>query len=117
MIEQEEKTLRVEGLKSFKGFVVSVGFQKGSGRFNYVKGDLEQAKRVGESMKAEGEIFWSEERTLYVDIQELDLKKCKNSYCERLCESSEQYCLKCEDLIYEAQIDYAEQRNEEMSYE
>jgi len=117
MIKQkEETTLRVEGLKSFKGYLVVVGLQKGSGSFRYIKGNKEQAIKLGEEMKkAEGKLFF-QEKTLYVDIQPKELQKCSMPSCNHLCESSEQYCLRCEDLMYEAQMEYSEQRKEELIY-
>ena len=118
MKQKQETTLRIEGIKkkTFKGYCVIVGLKKGSGSFRYIKGTKKQALKLGESMKTEGKIFWPEVKTLFIDIEKKELKKCDISSCNSLCESSEQYCLKCEDIMFEAQQEYSEQQKEELLY-
>ena len=97
-----------------KGYRIIVGKEKGSGMLNYCKGNEEEAKALGEQMKLA--FKQHSEAELQVDIQSVKLKKCDTSYCKILIEAEERFCLKCEDIMYDAQIEYSEMKSEEELY-
>jgi hypothetical protein len=93
------------------GFRVIVGTKKGSGFFNYIKGTKKEAQKLGEKMK----LIFPQENQI-IDLQAVNLKKCDMKECDNLCESNVIYCLKCEDLLFDAQAE-ARERKEEIEIE
>ena len=95
-----------------QGFRVTVGKDDKSGIFEYVK-TKKEAEKKGKEIKKGLEL--SGTKDWIIDIQEIDLKKCDNDFCKRLCEKGERYCLSCDELLYDAQIEMAErERGEEI---
>jgi hypothetical protein len=108
-MKDEEKTFRVEAVK---GWRVIVGKEKNSGMFQYVVGSKEKAQKVGEKTAEELKSVFKQQNNddseLIISLEAVTLKKCDTSYCSRLCEADERYCLKCEDDYLEAQMEYAQ---------
>lgn len=100
--EQQEATLRIQGL-AFKGFRIIVGKSKGSGLFEYFKGTRTNALKRAKVMLKETEKMISQD--CVITLEPCWLKKCNIKYCERLCESNEPYCLRCEDILWDTQLD------------
>ena len=100
-----------------KGYSVIVGKDGKSGFFEYSK-TKKEAKEKGEVMKAMLENNF-EKGDLTITIQSTKLKNCDNKNCVRLCPSDENYCLKCEDLMYEAQYESQEayENDEVLNYD
>ena len=113
-IDTPQKTISIIGLENdFNGYCVVVGTTKGSGVFRYVLGDEKEAIRIGELMKEQEAKFFfnwgnNKHKELFVDLRKVKLSKCQMESCENLCESGEHYCLKCEDNLADARIDYEE---------
>jgi len=85
--------------KKFKGFRVVVGVKKGNGFYSYTRTKA-QAKAIGKGYK---KIFINsafKQQQILVEIKPIMLKMC--DMCNNLCESDEKYCLKCEDLFFDA---------------
>ena len=101
-----------------KGYRIIVGKKKGSGLLNYSKGDIKKAEALGKRMRLgleQNGLGQNEE--LSVDIQSVKLKKCDTSYCKNLIEVDEgRMCEKCESIMYDAQMEYAELKREEELY-
>ena len=91
------------------GFRVMVGIKKGSGTFNYIIGTPEQAEQLGEEMLEKGNLLFKQQN-LFVTIEPCCVSKCANSYCNKLTE--EDYCLRCEDLMFDARHDAQEELND-----
>jgi len=93
------------------GYCVVVGLKKGSGTFKYIIGTEEQAQALGEEMKAnEGKLLFKQQE-LFIDIKPCLVKKCSSPFCDKL--TQEVYCLRCEDLMFDAQQEAQEQRQEQ----
>ena len=105
-------TYRIEGIK---GYRVTIGKKKGSGFFNYIEGNKKTAEKHANNLKEVMENNFDYD--LKIDIQAVDLKKCDIKYCNNLCEKDERYCLKCDDLMFEAQMEYAEMKKREVEDE
>ena len=88
-------------LKTFKGFRVCVGSKRNCGWFVYVKGNRKKALEVGKEMKKTELVYHL--KKVVVSIEPCELKKCSMLNCNNLIEADERYCLKCENLLYEAQ--------------
>jgi len=101
----QELTLSVVGVAKnpvFKGFRVLVGHKKGGGMFEYSVGSKDKARKLGEQMKVICKNMLFKRQRIFITLEPCELKKCDISYCEKVCESDERYCMKCEDLMYDA---------------
>ena len=107
--ETQETTLRIQTIEKPNGFRVVVGLKKGSGTFNYIIGTKEQAQELGEKMKERNELLFKHQKEV-VSIEPCFVSKCSNSFCNKLTE--EVMCLRCEDIMYEAQCEAREQEQE-----
>lgn len=88
------------------GFRVIVGKDKGSGLFEYFLGSKQDALKLGNQMKDTVIHSFNVEGKIYIDIQPCFLRVCK--CCQKLTE--EYICLKCEDLLSDARIEMAYER-------
>jgi len=115
--QDNETTLRVESIKPqlFKGYRVVVGKNKGSGWFNYCIGNRTKALKLGMEMK-KSELLFKQQKTFMV-LEPTILKKCNNSWCNKLCEKDDRYCLKCEDILYDIELDRRYEHEEELKKE
>ena len=111
-MKTQDTTLTIQTTDKPNGFRVIVGLKKGSGTFNYIIGTKEQAQELGEKMKERNELLFKHQKQI-VEIKPCFVSECNNSYCHKLTE--EIYCLKCEDIMYDAQCD-AQAENEEVCY-
>jgi hypothetical protein len=109
--QDNETTLRVESIKPqlFKGYRVVVGKNKGSGWFNYCIGNRTKALKVGMEMKKSEKLLFkrglTKQKRTFMVLEPTILKKCDNSWCNKLCEQDENLCLSCEKIYCDIQND------------
>jgi hypothetical protein len=112
--QNQEITLNVTGLaqsqEQTNGFMVIVGIKKGSGLFNYLIGSREEAEILGEKMKAQAKEYIKDK--IFVEITALKVKKCSHPYCNNLCDNNDLYCLRCDDLMFDAEQDRISELND-----
>ena len=114
MESKNDLTLNITTTEKPNGFMVLVGKEKGSGSFEYMIGSEKEAQELGEKMKEKYELVFKQQ--MIITVKPCLLKKCDNNHCEKLTE--ENYCLRCEDLMFDAQLDArADEQEREMELE
>jgi hypothetical protein len=113
-----ETTFRIDGIKPvFRGYRVIVGKTMGNGMYDLVKGNKKEAQEVAKVMKGILQNSLFKQDKLCVCLEPVKLSKCKTDYCDRLCENDETYCMRCDDLMFEARMEYQELKNEVLENE
>lgn len=113
--EQEQFSLIIQTLKKgsvIDGFISQVINKKTKGSmFEYAITEKDAREKADTLLKMTtmltSKLSPLKDEEYFINILPIKLKKCDIVYCDRLCEQDERYCLKCEDLYYDAMIENA----------